>query len=886
MKYIFGLVILALMLYSCDEIKSSRAYIPLDFKTVKSGSLYVPEGWEAVKWAESPMFFNPTNMDVDYKGRIWITEAVNYRDFNNQEEGQRVHEKGDRVVILEDTDHDGKADKSTVFVQDSLLVAPLGIAVIGNKVLVSCAPNLLIYTDEDGDDVPDKREVFLTGFGGYDHDHSLHSVVTGPDGRWYFSTGNAGPHVVTGADGWTLRSGSLYTGGTPYNKENQGNMVSDDGKVWVGGLTIRINPDGTGMKVVGHNFRNSYETALDSYGNMWQNDNDDQVVTCRTTWLMEGGNAGFFSADGTRTWQYDRRPYQSNFTAHWHQQDPGVIPAGDNAGAGSPTGMLVYEGDLFGDMYRGMVLSVEAGKNVVYGYQPKPVGAGYQLDRKDLISSHSQVPEEYIWHEEQTDSSMWFRPSDAVVGTDGAIYVADWFDPIVGGHQMNEIEGYGVIYKIIPKGSNPQPPEIDLTDKMGMLRAFLSPAVNVKAIAYDYFSAKGDDAVSAIKPLLNSKNPAQWSRATWLMAALGNKGLSEVEKRLSNRNPEARYVALRALRQHLDQTQLLENLKKLSKDTSIVVKREVALALREFENLSLDELSGIISHLLEGFDGRDPWFLEALGMALEGRENEIWPVILNRAENTNALEWDNLTASLAWRLHPVAAVDGLYTRAAAAEIAIDERKRMTVALGFIKDVEAVRAMEQLAKSDLTDVARHAQWWLQFRKTNEWNTLKEWETEEVQFANMEVLAEEDPGFTFEEALALTGDKDNGKGAFDRACSSCHVFKETGKDIGPDLSRINRKLDRNTLIGAIMYPNQGLVFGYELWSINTRDGKSYSGMLLADGETVVLKDLTGNRIAVPAEEITGKKQLPGSIMPNPKGLGLTAQEVADIAGYLLE
>ncbi|MDH5398804.1 MAG: dehydrogenase, partial [Cyclobacteriaceae bacterium] len=193
MKYIFGLVILALMLYSCDEIKSSRAYIPLDFKTVKSGSLYVPEGWEAVKWAESPMFFNPTNMDVDYKGRIWITEAVNYRDFNNQEEGQRVHEKGDRVVILEDTDHDGKADKSTVFVQDSLLVAPLGIAVIGNKVLVSCAPNLLIYTDEDGDDVPDKREVFLTGFGGYDHDHSLHSVVTGPDGRWYFSPGNAGP---------------------------------------------------------------------------------------------------------------------------------------------------------------------------------------------------------------------------------------------------------------------------------------------------------------------------------------------------------------------------------------------------------------------------------------------------------------------------------------------------------------------------------------------------------------------------------------------------------------------------------------------------------------------------------------------------------------------
>ena len=78
-------------------------------------------------------------------------------------------------------------------------------------------------------------------------------------------------------------------------------MKSDDGKVWVGGLALRVNTDGTGLKVMGHNFRNSYEVITDSYGNLWQNDNDDQVVTCRTTWLMEGGNAGYFSADGTRT---------------------------------------------------------------------------------------------------------------------------------------------------------------------------------------------------------------------------------------------------------------------------------------------------------------------------------------------------------------------------------------------------------------------------------------------------------------------------------------------------------------------------------------------------------------------------------------------------------
>ena len=92
--------------------------------------------------------------------------------------------------------------------------------------------------------------------------------------------------------------GSLYTGGTPYNQKNQGGMVSDDGRVWTGGLALRIEPDGTRLTVLAHNFRNAYELAVDSFGDLWQNDNDDQVMTCRMTWLMEGANAGYFSADG------------------------------------------------------------------------------------------------------------------------------------------------------------------------------------------------------------------------------------------------------------------------------------------------------------------------------------------------------------------------------------------------------------------------------------------------------------------------------------------------------------------------------------------------------------------------------------------------------------
>src|SRR6186713_1769211 len=148
-------------------------------------ALFLPDDLEATLWAESPLLYTPTNMDVDAKGRIWVTEAVNYRNFNNDSTHHLHHSKGDRVMILEDTNADGIADASKVFVQDKDLVSPLGIAVLDNKIFVSCSPNLIVYTDDNHDDVPDRKEIFLTDFGGLDHDHSLHSLIAGPDGNFY-----------------------------------------------------------------------------------------------------------------------------------------------------------------------------------------------------------------------------------------------------------------------------------------------------------------------------------------------------------------------------------------------------------------------------------------------------------------------------------------------------------------------------------------------------------------------------------------------------------------------------------------------------------------------------------------------------------------------------
>ena len=156
------------------------------------------------------MLHNPTNMDIDTDGRIWVAEGVRYRSHHARQP------EGDRIVVLEDTDGDGKADKTHTFVQEPALIAPLGVAVIDNKIVVSQPPDLIVYTDVDRnlrfDPAVDKREVLLTGFQGINHDHSLHSVTVGPDGKWMFNQGNTGG-MFTDKSGKTFRIFGAYRAG-------------------------------------------------------------------------------------------------------------------------------------------------------------------------------------------------------------------------------------------------------------------------------------------------------------------------------------------------------------------------------------------------------------------------------------------------------------------------------------------------------------------------------------------------------------------------------------------------------------------------------------------------------------------------------------------------
>lgn len=107
-----------------------------------------------------------------------------------------------------------------------------------------------------------------------------------------------------------------------------------------------------------------------------------------------------------------------------------------------------------------------------------------------------------------------------------------------------------------------------------------------------------------------------------------------------------------------------------------------------------------------------------------------------------------------------------------------------------------------------------------------------------------------------------------------------------DVGPNLTEIKNKFQREALLDAMINPNAGIVFGYEAWLITTKSGDSFFGFLVADGtQTVVVKDLSGIKHTIDTSTIASRQKQTSSLMPEPSSLGLTDQNLADIVEYLM-
>ena len=344
---------------SNKDKEGSTSYLSPEESLAK---IAVPEGFELNIFASEEMFpdlANPVQLQVDTKGRLWAAS------WNSYPKWQPGDELIDSLMIFEDTDNDGVADKRKIFAH---VHNPLGFEFWGGGVLVTSGPDLLFLKDTDGDDVADVRFPILQGLGTSDTHHAANNLIYGPDGGIYWQSGIF----------------LVHNHETPWKRNLN-----------VGGSGMyRFDPRTFAITPIAANSPNPHGTSFDRWGYLYAN-------------------------DGTGGKSYQVRPKNDGFQMHsLLAKEFRPVPANE----------ILSSAHFPEDMQQDFLIL-----NVIGFLGIKQ----YDLDRGD----GGKRPYGQVWGTPQKEllngADRNFRPSDAIVGEDGALYVADWHNMIIGHMQHN-----------------------------------------------------------------------------------------------------------------------------------------------------------------------------------------------------------------------------------------------------------------------------------------------------------------------------------------------------------------------------------------------------------------------------------------------------------------
>ena len=324
--------------------------------------LEVAEGYEVTLFASEKDFpiGNPVALAFDSQGRLWVSTMPTYPQYKPGDP------PSDRLIILEDTDGDGRADRHTVFA-DSLYLA-LGFELGDGGVYVSQQPNLVFLKDTDGDGRADERRILLHGFGTEDSHHSLSAFTWGPDGALYFQEG-------------TFLHSQVETPYGPVRLENAG--------------VFRYEPRTERLSVLtSYSFSNPWGHVFDRWGQNFIAD------------ASSGNN--YFGLPISGHLEYPRKhPQMRVFTSV-------VRPTGGAEFVSSRHFPPETQGDF--------LITNVIGFQGIKSHRLLPEGSGFtSRETPPLLTSRD----------------INFRPVEMEFGPDGALYLTDWFNPLIGHMQYS-----------------------------------------------------------------------------------------------------------------------------------------------------------------------------------------------------------------------------------------------------------------------------------------------------------------------------------------------------------------------------------------------------------------------------------------------------------------
>jgi putative heme-binding domain-containing protein len=394
MRRLLTLTLTLALTLSPSAFGQSDAKVPDPDPELERKTFIVAPGFEVNLYAADPLLAKPIQMNFDPQGRLWIASSEVYPQIKPGEKAN------DKIIVLEDSDNDGRADKTTVFA-DGLLI-PTGIEPGDGGAYVANSTELVHLSASKPGGKADRKKILLSGFGTEDTHHIIHTFRWGPDCRLYFTQSiYIHSHIETPSGVKRLNAGGIW----------------------------RFNPDKTELDIFCRGWINSWGHAFDKYGQSLVTDG--------------AGGEGINHAIPGAYYLTSQGPHAQR------------VLHGMNPGSPKYCGLEIVSGRHFPDDWQGDCITNDFRGHRVCRFKLSDDGSTFAArEMTEVIKSTHPA----------------FRPIDVKMGPDGALYIADWYNPII---QHGEVDfrdprrdkTHGRIWRVTAKGRPlvPKPKLVDAT---------------------------------------------------------------------------------------------------------------------------------------------------------------------------------------------------------------------------------------------------------------------------------------------------------------------------------------------------------------------------------------------------------------------------------------
>lgn len=501
-------------------------------------SFRLPAGFRIELFAAEPDVRDPVALAFDENGRVWVVEMADYP----------LGPPSGRLRILEDTDGNGRADRSTLVA--SRIPFPTGVLPWRGGVLVTAAPDILFFKDEDGDGKAERREVVFTGFAEGNPQHRVNGLQFGIDAWIYGANGDSGGRI--------RRAGS-----------------GDENPVSIRGADFRFRPDFSALEAVSG--QSQFANTFDDWGHRFINNNPNHIRHPVFPREYLAAQPRFSlpvletspSDHGQRVFPASRLEPRFN--------DPHT--AGHFTSACSVT---VYRGTAFPPEFRGNAFTCEPVHNLVHRDILVPQGVSF-------VARRGEPNGEFL-----ASTDNWFRPVNLATGPEGALYVVDMYRAVIEHPQWIPLEvqrrihlrageDRGRIYRIVHESSRPVPrPRLGGAPAADLVALLEHPDGWWRTTAQRLLVERRDPA--SVGPLValarGSAKPLARVHALWTLAALGALEPEMAAAALRDAEPGVREHALRMAEPFLASSEKLrQEVFARIDDPSVRVRFQLALTL-------------------------------------------------------------------------------------------------------------------------------------------------------------------------------------------------------------------------------------------------------------------------------------------------------------------